>query len=137
MEIKRIDYNSDKFRNIIKDAPTDIIIFNKNAEYYCIVINDDIVSICGILTYKNKHKIISLFTYPKYRNNGYMLILLKNIISKCKHDNFITHANENSYKLFRVLGFIQIDFRQFKNFTRRTMIFKREDETIKKWFESL
>lgn len=125
MDINRIEFDTIEFKKIIKDAPTDIIIFNRKADYYCLKIDGKIVSISGVIKHKNGYKIISCFTYPEFRNNHYSSKLINHIINFYKADYYYCNANENSYHVFERFGFCQISFTQYKNFTRRVMILDR------------
>jgi len=122
MKIELIDFNSKEFTDIIKVSPKNIIIFNNKADYYCYRVGSKITSICGVLNYKNKHKIISCFTLPEYRKNGYMKEIIGYVLNIYKYNELITHANESSYRIFKALGFREISFTKYKNFTRRVMI---------------
>jgi RimJ/RimL family protein N-acetyltransferase len=122
MKVEKISYNSKEFQKVKKDAPKNIIIFNEKAIYYCLRIDNKIVSICGAIKYKEGIKLISWFTYLEYRNKGYMLSLLLYVIEKYKGLKTYAMCNENSFKIAEKLGFQQVYFYRFKNFTRRVMI---------------
>lgn len=124
MRIEKIDFYSNEFNKIKRDAPKDIIVFNSKTEYYCLKKNNQVVSICGIYTYKNKHKITSAFTYIEHRKKGYMLFLINYLLKKMIHKHVFTHANEDSYKIFERLNFEEKSFKQYKKFTRRVMVLK-------------
>jgi hypothetical protein len=124
--IKKIRFNTKQFERIKKNAPKDIIIFNCNATYYALYNNKEIVSICGIIKYKLGFKIVSCFTYPRHRKKGHMYNLVKFLMKKYNSNYYYANANENSFKIFKNLGFAQYEFKQFKNFTRRVMIYNKQ-----------
>lgn len=122
MEIKKIDFNSQEFKKVIKDAPKKLVLFNKKADYYCTSIDGAIVSICGIAKDRAGYKIVTSFTYEGYRGRRLMSKMIKYIIEKHKSDVYYTNANENSNRIFGNLGFKKIYTKKFKNFTRTAMI---------------
>jgi len=122
MKIRKIDYNSHEFKKVMKDSPTGLIIFNEKADYYCTHKDNEIISICGIVKYKKGYKIVTLFTYEEYRKKHIMAGMIEHLISKYGANYYYANANENSFRIFKRLGFEEKSFTQFKFFNRRVMI---------------
>ena len=124
MRIKKIDFNSEEFRKVMKDAPKKLILFNEKADYYCALIDGEIASICGIVKDRTGYKIVTSFTYEKYRGSHVMYKIVKYILSKYKSDVYYVNSNEKSTRIFERIGFKGVYTKRFKNFKRIAMILK-------------
>lgn len=125
MEIKRIDFNSPEFKEVMKATSKKITIFNEKADYYCACDNGTIMGICGVVKYKNGYKFNSLFMHEKYRKKHIMTKMVKHLIGKYGKATYYTQAIETSVGLFKRLGFEQTsDPIKFKYFTRTSMILR-------------
>lgn len=132
MEIKKIDFESSDFKKVMKDSPKELILFNEKADYYCCLEGGKIVSICGIIKYRKGYRIVTLFTYKEFRKTGIMTNLIMHIMNEYVSDNYYANANENSYKIFESLGFEHKSSKKFKNFTRKVMVFEKENYELQK-----
>lgn len=124
MEIKKIDFNSTEFKRVIKDAPKKLVLFNEKAEYYCTRVDGEIASICGIAKDRGGCKIVTCFTYEKYRGRHIMYKMVNHVIAKHRSDIYYVNSNENSTRIFEKIGFERIYTKQFKNFKRIAMVLK-------------
>ena len=93
---------------ILKETPTlDPLVLVWNSDFHYIEYKNEIVSFLTIKRYGPYYELGTVYTFPKFRNKGFMKKLVKFVLSR-KRKIFYLICYEDKKRFYQVFGFRQV-----------------------------